>query len=116
MNPRNLVEALAPIGLKLGFLVPTIEAKFVDGKEPILSVRGQSVRELNDHLFYAVVALEKMKVEPKNGNVVYTAGYTISFKDKHSSLLIRKELGNNPDGGLEMAWAFLGEVQESGHG
>lgn len=114
MNPRNLVETLIPIGLKLGLLVPTVEAKFVDGKEPIMSVRGQSVRELNDHLFYGVVALEEMKVQPKNGNVVYAAGYTFSFKDKHSPLLNRKELGVNPDGGLEQAWAFLGEVQESG--
>ena len=114
MNPRNLAETLVPIGLKLGIFVPTVEATFVDGKEPILSVRGQSVQELNDHLFYSGIALEIMKVEPKKGNVVYAAGYTLSFSGKDSSLFVRKELGNNPDGGLEMAWAFLGEVQESG--
>lgn len=116
MNPKNLAETLVPIGLKLGLLVPTIEAKFVDGEKPIVSVRGRSVQELNDHLFYAVNALEIMKVNPENGDVVYAAGYTLLFKDKDSSFLARRELGNNPDGGLEMAWAFLGEIQESSQG
>ena len=109
----NLVEALTPIGLKLGLLIPTVEAKFVDGEKPIVSVRGQSVKELNDHLFYAVSSLETMNVEPTKGNVVYASGYTSLFRGKESPLFGRKELGKNPDGGLENAWAFLGEVQES---
>lgn len=110
---RINLESLFQLGARMALLAPTVEARFVDGKKPVVSVRGRSVQELNDHLFYAVKILEAVNVEPEKGNVLYASGYTFLLAGKDSTLLARNELGGNPDGGLDKAWIFLGEVQES---
>lgn len=97
----------------MALLVPTVEARFVDGESPVISVRGRNVKELNDHLTYAVSTLEALSVKPEKGNVLYASGYTFLLTGKDSAFLARNELGGNPDGGLDKAWTFLGEVQES---
>lgn len=114
MNPRNLVEAFLPIGIKLRIAEPVVEARFVDGDELMVSILANSPHDLNVKIDAALTLLLAKNVTPKKGNVLYASGYRLSFADDDQILLSRQELGTNADGGLRAAWAFLGEVQESG--
>lgn len=116
MNPRNLAEAFLPIGIKLRIVEPVVEARFVDGDRPVVSILGNSPHDLNVKLDAALTLLAAKNVTPEKGNVLYASGYRLSFADDDQILLSRQELGGNRDGGLRNAWAFLGEVQNLNQG
>ena len=114
MNPRNLVETALRLASKIKLATPMVEARFVEENKVVATTRGETPEVLRKNLSVAYRYVREPEEKPVDKDVLYASGYFNFFSDNGSPLMVRQELGENPDRGLEMAWAFLGEVQESG--
>lgn len=114
MNTRNLAETALRFASKIHLAAPMVEARFVEENKVVATTRGQTPKELRSGLSIARRYVRMPEETPTLKNVFYASGYIPFFEGYDSPLLARRELGGNRDGGLKRAWAFLGNVQESG--